>query len=148
MHKKGIDVKISSLKRILTSKYFHLKAKNTRLFFLKKVPTQKKGTYTNSRGVAILIKNSVDCTIRKNKILEPLGRYIIVKADKMYVLINVYAPNKDKEIAAFFKNLSRCKKRQVIVIAHSIPLSTRKVALLLNENLPHTVLIVFKENLI
>ena len=62
---------------------------------------------SNSRGVAILIKNGVDCTIHK-KVLDPLGRYIILKAeikDKMYVLINVYAPNKDKDIVAFLKNL-------------------------------------------
>ena len=46
---------------------------------------------SNSRGVAILIKNGVDCTIHKN-VLDPLGRYTILKAkikDKMYVLINV-----------------------------------------------------------
>ena len=62
---------------------------------------------SNSRGVAILIKNGVDCTIHK-KVLDPLGRYIILKAeikDKMYVLINVYAPNKDKDNVAFLKNL-------------------------------------------
>ena len=48
---------------------------------------------SNSRGVAILIKNGVDCTIYR-KILDPLGRYIILKAqiqEKFYVLINVYA---------------------------------------------------------
>ena len=62
---------------------------------------------SNSRGVAILIKNGVDCTIHK-KVLAPLGCYIILKAemkDKMYVLINVYAPNKDKDIIAFLENL-------------------------------------------
>jgi len=58
---------------------------------------------SNSRGVAILIKKGVDCTIHK-KILDPLGRYIILKAeikDKIYVLVNIYAPNKDKEIVTF-----------------------------------------------
>lgn len=42
------------------------------------------------------------------KILDPLGRFIILKADikdKTYVLINVYAPNKDKDILSFFNNL-------------------------------------------
>ena len=37
-----------------------------------------------------------------------MGRYIIVKAvmqDKTYVLINIYAPNKDKDLTNFFKNL-------------------------------------------
>ena len=62
---------------------------------------------SNSRGVAILINKGVDCTIHK-KILDPLGRYIILKAeikDKIYVLINIYAPNKDKDIVAFFTKL-------------------------------------------
>jgi len=47
---------------------------------------------SNSRGVAVLINKGVDCTIHK-KILDPLGRYIILKAeikDKIYVLINIY----------------------------------------------------------
>ena len=55
---------------------------------------------SNARGVSILIKNGFDCTIHQ-KILDPLGRFIILKADikdKTYVLINVYAPNKDKDI--------------------------------------------------
>ena len=37
-----------------------------------------------------------------------MGRYIILKAeikDKIYVLINIYAPNKDKDIVAFFTKL-------------------------------------------
>lgn len=62
---------------------------------------------SNSRGVAILIKNGVDCTIHR-KILDPLGRYIILKAqiqEKTYILINVYAPNKDKDLVKFFDNL-------------------------------------------
>lgn len=62
---------------------------------------------SNSRGVAILIKKGVDCTIHK-QILDPLGRYIVLKAeikDKMYVLINVCAPNKDKDIVTFVNKL-------------------------------------------
>ena len=54
---------------------------------------------SNSRGVAILFKNGIDCTIN-HKIVDPDGRYIILKAciqDRDYVLINVYAPNKDKD---------------------------------------------------
>ena len=35
---------------------------------------------SNARGVAILIKNGFDCTIHQ-KILVPLGRFIILKAD-------------------------------------------------------------------
>ena len=52
---------------------------------------------SNARGVAILIKARFDCSIRQ-QILDPTRRYIIVKVviqDKTYVLINIYAPNKD-----------------------------------------------------
>ena len=62
---------------------------------------------SNSCGVAILFRKGVDCVIH-TKILDPLGRYIILKAaikDKMYILINIYAPNKDKDITCFFNNL-------------------------------------------
>ena len=62
---------------------------------------------SNSRGVAILFKNGFDCTIHQ-RILDPLGRYIILKIDikdKTYVIINVYAPNKDKDLISFFNNL-------------------------------------------
>ena len=62
---------------------------------------------SNARGVAVLIKNGFDCTIHQ-KILDPLGRIIILKADikdKTYVLIIVYAPNKDKDLSSFLNNL-------------------------------------------
>ena len=62
---------------------------------------------SNSRGVAILVKKDVDCTIH-SKLLDPLGQFVIIKAeirDKMYVLINIYAPNKDANIVSFFNNL-------------------------------------------
>jgi len=55
---------------------------------------------SNSRGVTILINKGVDY-IPQSKITDPLGRYIILKAEikeKIYVLINIYAPSKDKEI--------------------------------------------------
>ena len=61
----------------------------------------------HSCGVAILFKKGVDCTIR-SKIVDALGRYIILKAeinDKLYLLINIYVPNKDKHIIDFFNNL-------------------------------------------
>ena len=57
--------------------------------------------------MAILVKKGVDCTIH-SKIWDPSGRYIILKAeteDKMYILINIYAPNKDTNIVNFFNNL-------------------------------------------
>ena len=69
------------------------------------VKTDTHGS-SNARGVAILIKNDFDCTIHQ-KILDPLGRFIILKADikdQTYVLINVYAPNKDKGLISFFNN--------------------------------------------
>ena len=62
---------------------------------------------SNSRGVAILVKKGVDCTIH-SKILDPLGRYVILKVennDEMYVLINVRASNKDTNIINFLNNL-------------------------------------------
>ena len=62
---------------------------------------------SNSCGVAILVKKDADCTIH-SKILDPSRRYIILKAeieDKMYVLINIYAPNKDTNIVNFLNNL-------------------------------------------
>ena len=43
-----------------------------------------------------------------HKIVDPEGRYIILKAciqDKVYVLINVYAPSKDKDQVNFFNKL-------------------------------------------
>ena len=62
---------------------------------------------SNSSRVAILVKKGVDCAIH-SKIIDPLGRYVILKAennDKMYVLINVRASNKDTNIINFLNNL-------------------------------------------
>ena len=62
---------------------------------------------SNSRGVAILVKKDVDCTIH-SKILDPSGQFVIIKTeikDKIYVLINIYAPNKDASIVSFFNSL-------------------------------------------
>ena len=59
------------------------------------------------RGVAILVKKDVDCTIH-SKILDPSGQFFIIKTeikDKLYVLINIFAPNKDSNIVSFFNNL-------------------------------------------
>ena len=70
---------------------------------------------SNARGVAILIKNGFDCTIHQ-KILDPLGRFIILKADikdETYVLVNVYVPNKkDKDLISFFNNLLAMLQRE------------------------------------
>ena len=57
----------------------------------------------NSCRVAILFKKGFDCTIL-SKFEDPLGSYLILKAeieDKLNVLINIYAPNNDKDITNF-----------------------------------------------
>ena len=39
---------------------------------------------------------------------DPFGRFVISKVqvdDKAYVLVNIYAPNKDKDSILFFKKL-------------------------------------------
>ena len=68
----------------------------------------------NSCGVAILLKTRVDFLIQ-SKILDPLGHFIILKAevtDTTYVLTNIYAPNKDKEIVTFFQDLTTGYQRK------------------------------------
>ena len=64
---------------------------------------------SNSAGVAILIRNGFDFK-EHSVILDPLGRYLIVKAtilDKQYVLVNIYAPNKDKDLLAFLGTIQK-----------------------------------------
>ena len=59
----------------------------------------------NSCGVMVLIRNRFNCTIQ-NTVSDPSGRFIFLKVaieDKVYVLINIDAPNKDK----FFKSLHK-----------------------------------------
>ena len=49
------------------------------------------------------------------KILDPFGRYIILKAainDKIYILISVYAHNNDMDITLFFSNLLRAMQNE------------------------------------
>ena len=65
------------------------------------------GAQTLEVRVAILIKKGLDCVIH-SQIVDTSGRYIVVKAaikDKMYVLVNIYAPNKDEDIIKFLKNV-------------------------------------------
>ena len=60
----------------------------------------------NSCGVAIRFKKGFDCTIL-SKFEDALGSYLILKAeikDKLNVLINIYAPNNDKDITNFLNN--------------------------------------------
>jgi len=68
----------------------------------------------NLSCVAILFKKGVDCIIH-SKILGLAGRYVILKAEikeKTYLLINIYAQNKDTNIVEFFKGLGTTLKRK------------------------------------
>ncbi|KAL9983202.1 hypothetical protein ACROYT_G005340 [Oculina patagonica] len=61
----------------------------------------------NSCGTAILINNKANCTVLSTT-PDPSGRFIISKIqvdDKVYVLVNIYAPNKDKDSVQFFNKL-------------------------------------------
>ena len=67
---------------------------------------------SNLCGVVILFGKGVDCVIH-TKILDLLGHCIILKAaikDKIYILINIYAPNKDNNITHFFNNTDNAVK--------------------------------------
>jgi len=61
----------------------------------------------NSCGTATLIDNKANCTVLCT-VPDPLGHFIISKVqvdDKVYVLVNIYSPNKDKDSIQFFKKL-------------------------------------------
>ena len=61
----------------------------------------------NSCGTAILINNKANCIVLCT-VPYPLGCIIISKVqvdDKVYVLVNIYAPNKDKDSIHFLKKL-------------------------------------------
>ena len=54
----------------------------------------------NSCGIVVLIRNGFNCSVQKS-IIDPMGRFIILKAyieDKVYLLVHIYAPNKDTNI--------------------------------------------------
>ena len=62
----------------------------------------------NSCGTAILISNNTNYKLLST-IPDPLGRFIILKkiqiSEKVYVIVNIYAPNKDKDPIQFFRKL-------------------------------------------
>jgi len=61
----------------------------------------------NSCGTAISIRNNRNYSVLSTT-RDPLGRFIILKIqidDKVYVLINIYAPNKGKDVIQFFRKL-------------------------------------------
>ena len=57
----------------------------------------------NSCATAILIRNNTNYTLLST-IPDPLGHFITLKVqidDKVYDVVNIYAPNKDKELIQF-----------------------------------------------
>ena len=64
---------------------------------------------TNARGVAILIKNSLNIVIQQSEISSD-GRFIVLKAainNEIYTIANIYGPNKDADAVKFYRNLSK-----------------------------------------
>ena len=116
----------------------------------------------NSCGVAILFKKGFDCTIL-SKFEDPLGSYLILKAeikDKLNVLINIYAPNNDKDITNFLNNPrtilqnENLEDKENIIIAGKIncppnpALDKKKVVQCYRGNQLLKPLIVYETNLI
>ena len=66
----------------------------------------------NSKGVLTLIKNDLDFQL-VSKSIDDGGRYIILKAivqETLFLLVNIYAPDKEKEQVPFFENLKKLIK--------------------------------------
>ena len=67
----------------------------------------------NSCGRAILIRNNTNYSVLSTT-QDPLGRFITLKIQidgKAYVLVNIYVPNKDKDLIQFFlENYMACFK--------------------------------------
>ena len=103
--------------------YTWCKKKNTDVIFLQETHSTKEvenqwrnewGTEiiishrsSNSRGVAGLMKKGVEVIVHP-KIMDPQRCFIILKVefnDNLYVLISVYAPNKDKGSVKFLEQL-------------------------------------------
>ena len=54
-----------------------------------------------------MIRNNTNYTLLST-ISDPLGHFITLKVqinDKVYVVVNIYAPNKDKDLIQFFRKL-------------------------------------------
>ena len=61
----------------------------------------------NSCGSTILITNNANYTLLST-IPDPSIRFIILKIqadDKVYVIVNIYATNKDNDLIQFFRKL-------------------------------------------
>jgi len=64
---------------------------------------------TNTRGVAMLIKNSFDIDIMLSQ-TDSSGRLLLFKAlikEENYTIANIYGPNKDAEAVQFYHKLSK-----------------------------------------
>ena len=76
------------------------------------------GHGTNSRGVLVLVKESLDCELKVCK-QDDEGRYIMLTGEiqgQSLLLVNVYSPNKNREQVVFYdgiqkKKLINCKKK-------------------------------------
>ena len=102
--------------------FLHMREKGEILFFQETHTTEEtEKNYTNlsndsyifahgqsnSRGVMIVISEKIEHEIRK-KYRDPDGRFIIAISELQsytFVLVNVYAPNNEKEHSAFLKKL-------------------------------------------
>ena len=63
----------------------------------------------NSSGRAILIRNNTNYSVLSTT-RDPLGRFITLKTQidgKAYVLVNIYVPDKDKDLIHFFLKITR-----------------------------------------
>ena len=68
---------------------------------------------SNSRGAAILLKRGIDIVVKKS-FGDTRGRFIVLETkinDEEYILINVYAPNKDEQSVKFFHSLSNIEAK-------------------------------------
>ena len=68
---------------------------------------------SDSRGVAILLKRGIDIVVKKS-FGDTCGRFIVLESkisDEEYILINVYAPNKDEQSVKFFHSLSNIMRK-------------------------------------
>ena len=64
----------------------------------------------------MLIRKGFSCLIQ-NAIIDPSGRYIVLKVDiddKIYILVNIYEPNKNKITSRFFKNLHKTLQTETL----------------------------------
>ena len=71
-----------------------------------------------------LNQKGLDCVIH-SQIVDTSGRYIVVKAaikDKMYVFVNIYAPNKDEDIIKLHsRKLNKfLRSRIVLLLKHML----------------------------